>query len=92
MYEKSDNIRHNKKTGENFQLTLDNLYGYKGEIWCVLIGETGIPPNFNSGYSINGMNLDIEIVNAMVVEQNNEEQTLCLVMRCLFIFQGHLGL
>ncbi|MGN1134933.1 MAG: hypothetical protein ACI4SF_01815 [Oscillospiraceae bacterium] len=58
----------NKKTGEDFQFSLDNLYGYEGEICGVLIGETGIPLNFNSGYGFDGMNPDIEILDAKVVE------------------------
>ncbi|MGN0552846.1 MAG: hypothetical protein ACI4I1_05650 [Oscillospiraceae bacterium] len=58
----------NKKTGEEFQFSLDNLYGYEGEICGVLMGETGIPLNFNSGYGFDGMNPDIEILDAKVVE------------------------
>lgn len=59
----------NKKTGEDFQFSLDNLYGYEGEICGVLMGETGIPLNFNSGYGFDGMNPDIEILDAKVVEE-----------------------
>lgn len=58
----------NKKTGEEFQFSLDNLYGYEGEICGVLMGETGIPLNFNSGYGFDGMNPDIEILDVKVVE------------------------
>lgn len=57
-----------KKTGEDLQFSLDDLYGYEGEICGVFIGETGIPLNFNSGYGMNGMNPDIEILDANVVE------------------------
>lgn len=59
----------NKKTGEDFQFSLDNLYGYEGEICGVLMGETSIPLNFNSGYGFDGMNPDIEILDAKVVEE-----------------------
>lgn len=57
-----------KKTGEDLQFSLDDLYGYEGEICGVFIGEMGIPLNFNSGYGMNGMNPDIEILDAKVVE------------------------
>lgn len=51
----------NKKTGEEFRFTFDDLYGYEGEENGVFIRGTGIALNFNSGYGINGMNPDIDI-------------------------------
>lgn len=60
----------NKKTGEEFRFSLDELYGYEGEVCGVFIGETGVALNFNSGYGMNGMNPDIEILDAKTVEQD----------------------
>ena len=57
-----------KKSGESFKFTLSDLYGYEGEICGVLIGDLGIPLNYNSGYGINGMNPDLEIFNIEVID------------------------
>lgn len=61
----------NKKTGEDFQFSLDDLYGYEGEECGVFIGETGIPLNFNSGYGFEGMNPDIEILDAQALNKTH---------------------
>ena len=58
----------NKKSGEELQFTLNDLYGYEGEICGVFIEDCGIPINYNSGYGFNGMNPDIEILDAKIIE------------------------
>lgn len=58
-----------KKSGEEMQFTLNDLYGYEGEVCGVLIGDLGIPLNYNSGYGFEGMNPDIEILDAKIVEE-----------------------
>lgn len=51
----------NLKTGKEFRFTLNDLYGYEGEVEGVFIKGHGIALNYNSGYGFEGMNPDLQI-------------------------------
>ena len=59
--------RH-KKDGQKLQFSLNDLYGYEGETCGVIIGNTGIHLNYNSGYGFDGMNPDIEIIDIKILD------------------------
>ena len=54
------------KTNETIQFTLEDIYGYEGEVCGIVIsGERPLGGHlmlsYNSGYGMRGMNPDIEI-------------------------------
>ena len=51
----------NLKTGKDIQFTLNDLYGYEGEVEGVFIRGAGIALNYNSGCGFEGMNPDLQI-------------------------------
>ena len=58
----------NKNDGNEFSFTLNDLYGYEGEVCGVFISGLGIALNYNPGYDSDGMNHDIEIIGAKIIE------------------------
>jgi hypothetical protein len=59
----------NRKTGESFTFTFDDLYGYEGEECGVFIHGSGIALNYNSGYGDDGMNPDLDIYDVKVTDR-----------------------
>ena len=51
----------NLKTGKDVQFSLDDLYGYEGEVAGVFIRGCNTALNYNSGYGFEGMNPDLQI-------------------------------
>ena len=65
-----------KKTGTIKDFTLEDLYGYEGEVCGIIIeNSNNMVISFNSGCGMNGMNPDIEIsvlsVNGKPLERND---------------------
>jgi hypothetical protein len=62
-----------KKTGEEFSFTLNDLYGYEGEDSGVFIKRRNTALSFNSGSEYGGMNPDLEITDIKVTELSESE-------------------
>lgn len=55
-----------KGRGKELTFTLNDLYGYEGEVCGVFIKETGVALNYNSGWRFEGMNPDLDIIDVEV--------------------------
>ena len=65
-----------KKTDKNVQFTIEDLYGYEGEVCGIIDRNTGMVISYNSGCGFDGMNPDIEIsvvsVNGKKLRKGNK--------------------
>ncbi len=57
-----------KRSGEKFRFSLDDLYGYEGEAEGVFIRGNDIALNYNSGYGFKGMNPELEIYDVKIID------------------------
>ena len=60
-----------KRSGRKFRFSLDELYGYEGEVEGVFIRGNDIALNYNSGYGFKGMNPDLEIYYVKIINSLN---------------------